>query len=418
MPEPIKLRVVSSSDPVTVQSASGSLAVEAVSPHVSFERVSGGTQMSVTDVDGTQKVVIPDGAPGQDGEPGQDGAPGQDGFSPSASVSKSGGTATITITDKDGTTTASVTDVTVDSALSGSSTNPVQNKVVKAALDGKQGTLVFDNTPTQYSSNPVTSHGIYSKIKLVADEVSSNSSAIVGLQYEIVNTVVKKVDVDSSLDDDSINPVQNKVIKSALDGKQGTLTFDSAPTEGSNNPVKSGGIKSAIDAVAGAIPTNVSDLYDDSGHYTKPSGGIPASDLASGVIPDISGKQDTLTFDTAPTANSTNPVTSGGVYTALQAKADPVTVDTVSGTTPAITGVANHRYIAGECSTLSITVPASGIIDVVFESGSTPTVLTVTPPSGKTMKWPGWFDPTSLEANATYEINIMDGNLGTVMVWT
>lgn len=30
--------------------------------------------------------------------------------------------------------------VTVDSALSGSSTNPVQNKVVKAALDGKLAT--------------------------------------------------------------------------------------------------------------------------------------------------------------------------------------------------------------------------------------------------------------------------------------
>lgn len=29
------------------------------------------------------------------------------------------------------------------------------------------------------------------------------------------------------------------------------------------------------------------------------------------------GKQDTLTFDTTPTENSTNPVTSGGVYTAI-----------------------------------------------------------------------------------------------------
>ena len=32
----------------------------------------------------------------------------------------------------------------------------------------------------------------------------------------------------------------------------------------------------------------------------------------------IAGKQDKLTFDTAPTQNSTNPVTSGGVYNALQ----------------------------------------------------------------------------------------------------
>lgn len=31
----------------------------------------------------------------------------------------------------------------------------------------------------------------------------------------------------------------------------------------------------------------------------------------------LTGKQDVLTFDSAPTQNSTNPVTSGGVYTAL-----------------------------------------------------------------------------------------------------
>lgn len=33
------------------------------------------------------------------------------------------------------------------------------------------------------------------------------------------------------------------------------------------------------------LPKKVSDLVDDSGHYTKPSGGIPASDLADGVVP-------------------------------------------------------------------------------------------------------------------------------------
>ncbi len=52
-----------------------------------------------------------DGAPGKDGSPGKDGAdgaPGQDGFSPSASVAKTATGATITITDKTGTTTAEI----------------------------------------------------------------------------------------------------------------------------------------------------------------------------------------------------------------------------------------------------------------------------------------------------------------------
>ena len=89
----------------------------------------------------------------------------------------------------------------------------------------------------------------------------------------------------------------------------------------------------------------------------------------------------------------------------------------ISGTTPSITALPGVRYVCGECATLTIAVPASGIIDVVFESGSTATVLTVTPPTGMTMKWIGE-DPTALEANKTYEINIKDGCLGMVVSWT
>jgi hypothetical protein len=89
------------------------------------------------------------------------------------------------------------------------------------------------------------------------------------------------------------------------------------------------------------------------------------------------------------------------------------TVETVSGTNPVITGVANTRYICGEVSTISITPPASGIIDVIFTSGSSVAVLTVP----NTVKWPSGFDPTSLEANTTYELNILDGVYGAVMTW-
>lgn len=44
------------------------------------------------------------------------------------------------------------------------------------------------------------------------------------------------------------------------------------------------------------------------------------------------GKQDALTFDNAPTQNSTNPVTSGGVHTALAGKLDDKTTHmTING---------------------------------------------------------------------------------------
>ena len=51
-----------------------------------------------------------DGAAGAAGADGKDGADGADGYSPTATVSKSGSTATISITDKNGTTTATVSD--------------------------------------------------------------------------------------------------------------------------------------------------------------------------------------------------------------------------------------------------------------------------------------------------------------------
>lgn len=89
----------------------------------------------------------------------------------------------------------------------------------------------------------------------------------------------------------------------------------------------------------------------------------------------------------------------------------------VEGTSPTIVCEDNHRYICGEVLSLNITLPDNGIIDVMFESGSTPTVLTVTPPISKTIKWPAWFDPTSLEANAMYEINILNGVYGAVGIW-
>lgn len=109
-----------------------------------------------------------------------------------------------------------------------------------------------------------------------------------------------------------------------------------------------------------------------------------------------------------------------GIYPAAQKSAISTMLhapETVSGTTPTITALAGVQYVCGEVATLDITLPASGCVDVRFESGSTPTVLTITPPTGQTLKWTGGFDPTALEANTVYEINIADG-LGVAASWT
>ncbi len=96
------------------------------------------------------------------------------------------------------------TKITVDTSLSSTSTNPVQNKVINSALSGKAGTSVATTN----------TNGLMS----AADKTKLNGIA----------TGANKTTVDSSLSTSSTNPVQNKVIKSALDGKLstsgGTLT--------------------------------------------------------------------------------------------------------------------------------------------------------------------------------------------------
>lgn len=112
-----------------------------------------------------------------------------------------------------------------------------------------------------------------------------------------------------------------------------------------------------------------------------------------------------------PTAEIT--VVSGHKNIALGIPNSSMIEQTVSGRTPAIVGVDNHRYLCGEVDEISITPPQSGIIDVVFDSGSIPAILTL--PSS--VKMPVWFDRTSLDADTTYEINILDGVYGVVAIW-
>lgn len=88
-------------------------------------------------------------------------------------------------------------------------------------------------------------------------------------------------------------------------------------------------------------------------------------------------------------------------------------IENVSGSTPSITGQPNVRYKCGEVSTLSITPPANGSCEVIFTSGSTATVLTVP----NTVKFPPWFDVTTLEIDTIYDIIITDGVYGSVMSW-
>lgn len=75
------------------------------------------------------------------------------------------------------------------------------------------------------------------------------------------------------------------------------------------------------------IGTNGHYMLDSSGSWVLQDGGTAAYTKAE-VDALLSGKENTLTFDTTPTNGSTNPVTSGGIYTAI---ADFLTFDKIYG---------------------------------------------------------------------------------------
>lgn len=168
---------------------------------------------------------------------------------------KSGYNITLTEDPANGTLTISATDTkyTIDSTLNGSSTNPVQNKVVYTALAGKQdkltagtgisingntisctvsggsgGSVTVDSTMSSTSTNPVQNKVIYSALQGKQNTLTAGTG--ISISGNTISCTVSggggSVTVDSAMSSTSTNPVQNKVIYSALQGKQNTLSYE------------------------------------------------------------------------------------------------------------------------------------------------------------------------------------------------
>ena len=220
--------------------------------------------------------------------------------------------------------------IAVDSALSTTSTNPVQNKVVTEALNGKASqsdipTKVSEltndsdfqtasqvataisgiNVPTKVSqlendsdfqtvtqvSNSIATatSGLATKAELdgkqdrgdyatTAQLNGKQDTLVSGTNIKTVNgesllgegnILVKSVNVDSALSTTSENPVQNKVI---------------------TNKVNT--IEQSITNLSNTMPTKVSDLTNDAGYITNAA----LTDLATKE--EVSAKQDTLVSGT------------------------------------------------------------------------------------------------------------------------
>ena len=128
--------------------------------------------------------------------------------------------------DSNGNVTITVSggsNVTVDTTLSATSTNPIANKTVYSALGGKLG-----KTETAYAATKATQDGYgnvitstYARKVDLASYVKTINNTAPDDNGNVNITVSggggSNITVDAELSDTSKNPVQNKVVKAALD---------------------------------------------------------------------------------------------------------------------------------------------------------------------------------------------------------
>ena len=172
--------------------------------------------------------------------------------------------------------------VVVDSAMSDTSTNPVQNKVVKSYVDGRTSSVAWNNitgkpstyTPSSHThtksqitdfpsslpanggnSDTVNGHTVNSDVPSGAkftdttygDATTSAHGLMTPAMVSKLNGIAagaNKTTVDSEMSSTSTNPVQNKVVKSYVDGR---TILDTSMSDTSTNAVQNNVVKNYVD---------------------------------------------------------------------------------------------------------------------------------------------------------------------------
>lgn len=163
------------------------------SPVITVTDITGGHRVTITDAEGTQTVDM------MNGQPGTPGTAGTDGYSPTVTVTEITGGHRVTITDAQGSHVFDVMDgsdasVTVDSELSTTSENPVQNKIITGAVNQLNEDLsqlqddIFYVTPEQFGA---VGDGVTDDSQAVQDAVDAGYAVYFssGKTYYIPSTV-------------------------------------------------------------------------------------------------------------------------------------------------------------------------------------------------------------------------------------
>lgn len=200
------------------------------------------------------------------------------------------------------------TNITVDSTLSSTSTNPVQNKVLYAALNNKldkNGTATYaarDSSGNIISSTYARKTELSGYVKSI-NNVKPDSAGNVNISSSGGGS---NITVDSTLSSTSNNAIANKAVYEALSGKLDKTGTAAAAT------------KATQDSYGNVIINTYATKNELSGCVKSINNITP--DSSGNVNISTSGGGANITVDTVLSANSANAIANKAVYNALSRK--------------------------------------------------------------------------------------------------
>lgn len=162
--------------------------------------------------------------------------------------------------------------------------------------------------------------------KIYVDKSDNKTYRYTGSGYLWINSAVATADeavkAHKDADGNIITDTYEKKTDAAasLATKQDKLTIDSTFSETSDNVATSKGIAAYVKNSISNAKIDPSQIAELSGYEKKADAAAAHSSLQANIDQMSTGKQDKLTFDDTPTADSLNPVTSDGIKKAIDAK--------------------------------------------------------------------------------------------------
>lgn len=204
------------------------------------------------------------------------------------------------------------TNITVDSTLSSTSTNPVQNKVLYAALNNKldkNGTAMYaarDSSGNIISSTYAKKTDLNSYVKSI-NNVKPDSAGNVNISSSGGGS---NITVDSTLSGTSSNAIANKAVYAALENKLDKTGTAAAAT------------KATQDSYGNIIVTTYARKSDLSGYVKTINNQEPDVNGNINISTGGGGTGTNITVDSTLSSTSNNPIANKAVYAAVNNKLD------------------------------------------------------------------------------------------------